>query len=599
MRRLIILSAIIIITVLTFVPGIGMAQISWEKYPANPVIDLGANGSWDDAHVSHPSVLFDGTKYHMWYVGDNGSQRGIGYAVSLNGEVWMEYPGNPVLDDGLGDVWDGEFISQPSVLHDGTKFHMWYAGYDGTNMRIGYATSNDGIVWNKHAANPVLDLGTSGSLDLVGVSSPTVMLKDNVYHMWYSGYDGTNMRIGYATSGDGINWNKHIFNPVLDLGASGSWDAIGVSSPTVLLENKPLEGDTYRMWYTGYDGTNMKIGYATSDDGTRWDKHSSNPMLDLGANGSWDAIGVSSPTVVLVGSTYRMWYTGYDGTNMRIGYATSVVPGDTSGDGTISAYDAGLILQFVVGMIDEFPAQWLSPPDGVTTLPSYSVSLPQLSAKAGEKVHIPLTIQDATGLFAGGIRLEYDPTVLRAVEVSPLSLLSGSYWQANIGGIEPRRYNGEVRFAFIAMNPLQGGGNLFTVTFEVLPHTEASVTSLTLSEVDFNNSVPVKRQNGSMSISPSATRLLPNYPNPFNPETWIPYHLAGKAHVRIRIYNVLGRLVCTLDLGEQQAGVYIFKGKAAYWDGKNAFGQQVASGVYFYQLQAGDFNAVRRLTVLK
>ncbi|MBC8456488.1 MAG: hypothetical protein H8D67_00650, partial [Deltaproteobacteria bacterium] len=235
MRRLIILSAIIIITVLTFVPGIGMAQISWEKYPANPVIDLGANGSWDDAHVSHPSVLFDGTKYHMWYVGDNGSQRGIGYAVSLNGEVWMEYPGNPVLDDGLGDVWDGEFISQPSVLHDGTKFHMWYAGYDGTNMRIGYATSNDGIVWKKHAANPVLDLGTSGSLDLVGVSSPTVMLKDNVYHMWYSGYDGTNMRIGYATSGDGINWNKHIFNPVLDLGASGSWDAIGVSSPTVLL----------------------------------------------------------------------------------------------------------------------------------------------------------------------------------------------------------------------------------------------------------------------------------------------------------------------------------------------------------------------------
>ena len=160
------------------------------------------------------------------------------------------------------------------------------------------------------------------------------------------------------------------------------------------------------------------------------------------------------------------------------------------------------------------------------------------------------------------------------------------------------------------MNPLQGGGKLFTVTFEVLPNLKSPdfryvnsavglVIPLTLAEVDFNNSVPVKRLNGSVSIIPSKTLLLPNYPNPFNPETWIPYQLAEESHVRIRIYNTIGQLVRTLDFGKQEARVYTLRDKAAYWDGKDALGQRVASAVYFYQLQAGDFTAVRKMTVLK
>ena len=592
MRHLITLSTIIVITILTLVVDVGVAQINWEKYPDNPVIDLGDDGSWDDVHISHLSVLFDGNKYHLWYAGNNGSLRSIGYARSANGVGWEKYPGNPVLSDGLGDVWDGEFVTQPSVLHDGIKFHMWYAGYDGTNMRIGYATSADYVNWTKNIANPVLDLGESGSWDSARVSNPFVLYDGTQYCMWYAGYDNTNMRIGYATSADGIVWNKHASNPVLDLGTNGSMDSAGVSGPTVILETALLTGDTYRMWYTGYDGVNFKIGYATSEDGIAWNKHASNPVLS-GESGTWDEVGVSSPAVVFTGSNYCMWYEGYNGDNTKIGYATSWGPGDTSGDGTISAFDAGLILQFVVGLIDEFPAQQLSSPDGIKMLPSYGVSLPQLSAKAGEKIHVPLTIQDATGLFAGGIRLEYDPTVLKAVEVLPSTMLNSSYWQANT------QLNGEVRFAFAALSPLQKGGNLFTITFEVSPHTEGRVSPITFSRVDFNNVVSVERRNGSVSISPSATRLLPNYPNPFNPETWIPYQLAEDTHVRIRIFNSLGQLVRIFDLGEQQAGGYLMKGKAAYWDGEDAFGQQAASGVYFYQLQASDFTAVRRMAIFK
>lgn len=80
--------------------------------------------------------------------------------------------------------------------------------------------------------------------------------------------------------------------------------------------------------------------------------------------------------------------------------------------------------------------------------------------------------------------------------------------------------------------------------------------------------------------------LYHNYPNPFNPETWIPYQLAAEADVVIQIYNVSGQLVRTLDLGKQPVGSYVAKDKAAYWDGKNNEGSWVSSGVYFYTLLA-------------
>ena len=98
---------------------------------------------------------------------------------------------------------------------------------------------------------------------------------------------------------------------------------------------------------------------------------------------------------------------------------------------------------------------------------------------------------------------------------------------------------------------------------------------------------------------PDTTALLPNYPNPFNPETWIPYHLATDAAVKLTIYDVHGVAVRTLTLGHQSAGVYESRTRAAYWDGRNQLGEPVASGLYFYTLTAGDFNATRKLLIAK
>ena len=100
-------------------------------------------------------------------------------------------------------------------------------------------------------------------------------------------------------------------------------------------------------------------------------------------------------------------------------------------------------------------------------------------------------------------------------------------------------------------------------------------------------------------LTPKETALLPNYPNPFNPETWIPYQLAQSADVTVRIYTADGKLVRTLDLGNQPIGIYQTRSRAAYWDGRNAVGESVASGIYFYTLTADDFSATRKLLIRK
>ena len=101
------------------------------------------------------------------------------------------------------------------------------------------------------------------------------------------------------------------------------------------------------------------------------------------------------------------------------------------------------------------------------------------------------------------------------------------------------------------------------------------------------------------ALAPEETALLPNYPNPFNPETWIPYQLVEPADVTLTIHAVNGVLVRRLALGYQAAGIYQTRNRAAYWDGKNALGEPVASGVYFYTLTAGDFNATRKMLIMK
>jgi hypothetical protein len=100
-------------------------------------------------------------------------------------------------------------------------------------------------------------------------------------------------------------------------------------------------------------------------------------------------------------------------------------------------------------------------------------------------------------------------------------------------------------------------------------------------------------------MQPKRPALLQNFPNPFNPETWIPFRLAEDADVTIRIFNIRGKEIRTVHLGQMPAGYYDTKGKAAFWDGRDRYGQEVSSGIYFYSLIAGEFHATKKLTIIK
>ncbi|MCZ6691905.1 MAG: hypothetical protein O7H41_20145 [Planctomycetota bacterium] len=237
-------------------------------------------------------------------------------AVLTIEEGWVKFPSNPVIVPSSPTNWDDDYVEDPSVLGPASgvsQYEMWFIGVDqatGTEQ-IGFANSSDGASWSKFGT-PVLSPGNPGEWDEAGVSGPHVIYDSlsGTYTMYYNGEDFFGaLAIGLATSTDGSNWTKSPFNPVLTVGPSGGWDAGAVAYASVL-----LDGSTFKMWYTAvnvFGPTGLvQAGYATSSDGLNWTKYSGNPILRPTA-GSFDAVGVGFPSVVQDGpSTYRMLYTG-------------------------------------------------------------------------------------------------------------------------------------------------------------------------------------------------------------------------------------------------------------------------------------------------
>lgn len=256
---------------------------------------------------------------------------------------WIKDPNNPILkrDTVIANLPNDYIaISDCWVMKDGLTYKMWYTcggmNYPTDTLlrsRLCYAESSDGVNWNKHLGNPILDVSYTGGWDSLGVETASVIIDDLApaserYKMWYAGqtFNSYRYEIGYAFSPDGINWTKHS-NPVLEVGATSEWDNGFLEGPSVI-----KDGNTYKMWYCGYDavvdfsGTDghANVGYATSVDGVNWVKHTNNPILTTGTN-SWDSISVQDPHVIKQDEMYYMWYGGnnVDGYGQKVGYAWS------------------------------------------------------------------------------------------------------------------------------------------------------------------------------------------------------------------------------------------------------------------------------------
>lgn len=293
----------------------------WTK--KGVVLDLGTPGSEEDAGVNSPCVIYADNEYKMWYSGTDGvfPHGWILYANSSDGITWNRH--GVVLSAGL--LGESANVHFSYVMKQGPVYKMWYTGYDGSNYRIFYATSDDGMAWTRQGQ--VLDLGPSGSYDDYYVYNPVVLYDGVSYTMWYDGNDHTYVRILRATSPDGVVWTKQGVS--LNLGAPSTMDDAGVGVGIVL-----SEGGGFHMWYTGSDGVRDRIFYAISDDGISWTDR--RMILDIGPASTEGRLVRDSTVLHVPGMPCQMWYTGRSSIGVdRIHYAEmtpSLAPTSTDVD---------------------------------------------------------------------------------------------------------------------------------------------------------------------------------------------------------------------------------------------------------------------------
>ncbi|MBC8229588.1 VWA domain-containing protein [bacterium] len=284
------------------------------------------------------------------------------------------------------------------------------------------------------------------------------------------------------------------------------------------------------------------------------------------------------------------------------------ISADVNGDGDVTTFDAFLVMRYAEGIIEGFPVEGVTPaaPEVITKLKaqidSLVVSLSDVSAKPGQIVSIPLRIDNTAGISAGEIGISYDANRLKFINVSTSSLTAGYPLVYNIVQKIGQPQQHVLNIALAGGLPINRDGAILKLEFRISSKIEANAGAIpiNLSKVRLGEgNIPVITQDGSIKILPNRNLLLTNYPNPFNPETWIPYQLAQNAEVTISIYNTKGQLIRTLNLGVKPAGMYVTQDKAASWDGMDKNGEGVASGLYFYTLKAGSFKATRKMLVMK
>jgi predicted GH43/DUF377 family glycosyl hydrolase len=280
----------------------------WVKSPKNPVLG-GDLGTCFDV-----SVLKDGDTYRMWFSWR--PRKSIALVESKDGIEWS----NPVIVLGPNDRTDWESdINRPVVIRHGGVYRMWYTGQARGKSWIGYATSDDGKTWRRESDGPVLS--ATEPWEKVAVMCPHVLFDEGsgAYRMWYSGGEQYEPdAIGHATSKDGLVWEKHPANPVFRPDPKEAWERDRVTACQVVRHD-----NGYVMFYIGFrDRDHAQIGLARSQDGvTRWRRHPANPIIRPGV-GRWDADAVYKPFALLDGGRWLLWYNGRRGGVEQIGLAT-------------------------------------------------------------------------------------------------------------------------------------------------------------------------------------------------------------------------------------------------------------------------------------
>lgn len=285
---------------------------NWWHWPDSPFVTPGATGTFDEWRVYAPDVLYFNGQYHMWYTGsDDDSLLQIGYATSDDGTTWVKHP-TPVLTGG-SQLWQDSHVSVPRVVLVDDTLHMWFTSAN----RAGHATSTDGIEWSQ-TTDPVME-GEAGTWDSDMVFISDVIYNGTGYTAWYTGMSQDDYAVGYATSSDGIDWTK-LADPVLSPSESG-WESGFFYGSSVVANGERY----YLWYGALNNSERVRIGRATSLDGINWSNTTLDaPEIGYGEPGSWNDKASFAPAVLIDQGRYKIWYCGLKNPESRytIGYAT-------------------------------------------------------------------------------------------------------------------------------------------------------------------------------------------------------------------------------------------------------------------------------------
>lgn len=297
------------------------SQVTWRTSHANPLLRT-FQDVVRMRQAMEPCVIIDPRSglLRMWFSSStmSGTGNGVTTALADKDDHWFVLDRSPVLTGGSSG-FDSRGILHAEVLHDGARYVMYYSGWNGSAIAIGLATSPDGYTWTKSDRNPVFERGSAGSWESVFVGFPQVTYDGTRYRMWYGGYDGAVSRTGFATSPDGLVWTRHPGNPILSPGPAGQWDDRGASVAGIT-----RVGGRYFMLYRGNNAANANValGLATSLDGIVWEKYGANPVFQ--PRSAWDGQQITGATLEFIGGEFVLWYSGSDGTsNWQIGKAAA------------------------------------------------------------------------------------------------------------------------------------------------------------------------------------------------------------------------------------------------------------------------------------
>lgn len=437
-------------------------------------------------------------------------------SAALPGGSWVKYASNPVAPSPLCGV---SSIFRPAVLVDTSEYKMYFNDQSSLTSTHLATSADGGLTWT--CTGTVLSPGSAGAWDEGRAINATVIKDGGTYKMWYAGRNAAGTyAIGYATSPDGITWTKYASNPVLTLGGLGAWDSQIVREPNVV-----KDGSTYHMWYAGTENwPRFNIGHATSPDGIAWTKDSANPVL-VGTAGQWDANETYSPSVVMNGGVFEMFYSGENGNRWLEGHATS-------SDGTVWAKDDNAILSpettgWETGDSTDYASAVL---DGGTWKLFYSgagsggyqIGLATLTSQAqltfrpmatslavGGSTDVYIDLTSVSNLYGYQFQVSYD-----AGKVSAVGAFVDSFFDTDPDASIPPTWNascvaGVCKFAVSKMTPATastGTGPLAKITFTgVAPGlTSLTFSSDILSDKD-GNALTHSKTTGWLTVYGTAT----------------------------------------------------------------------------------------------